>query len=58
MTDEILRCSYCVLGDHFRPMLESLDGWFLCPRCGHTANPGKPYFKCSCRKCEEMNRAA
>jgi len=58
MTNEIIRCPYCVLGDHFRPMLERLEGWFICTRCGHTANPGVTHYKCHCKKCQEMNRAA
>jgi hypothetical protein len=58
MTDEIMRCPYCALGGHHRPMLESLDGWFLCPKCGHSANPGMTDYRCHCKKCLEMNRAA
>jgi hypothetical protein len=54
MTDEILRCPYCVFGDHFRPMSEKLKGWFLCTTCGHTANPGMAHYRCHCKKCHEM----
>ena len=58
MADEIVRCPYCVLGDNFKQMLSRPAGWFLCKKCGHTVKPGDPDFKCSCRKCMEMNRAA
>ena len=55
---EIVRCPYCVLDDHFRPMLSKREGWFICSKCGHTAIPENPEFKCFCQKCGEMNRAA
>jgi hypothetical protein len=58
MDDHIVRCPYCVLGGDFEPMLPRPEGWFLCLECGHTAIPEKPDFKCSCRKCTELNRAA
>jgi hypothetical protein len=58
MVKQVLRCPYCVLGDDFRPMLRKLEGWFMCSKCGHTSNPRKRHYKCSCRKCEELNRAA
>jgi hypothetical protein len=58
MAEEIVRCPYCVLGNEFRPIFSRPGGWFICGKCGHTANPGKPYYTCSCQKCEELNRAA
>jgi hypothetical protein len=59
MTQEIVRCPYCVLGDHFRLMLQKKpEGWFICQKCGHTTMPEKPEFKCFCQKCGELNRAA
>ena len=58
MADPIVRCPYCVVGDHFVPMLPRSGGWFICLECRHTANPEKPEFKCSCQKCRELNRAA
>jgi hypothetical protein len=58
MDDQIVRCPYCVVGDHFVPMLPRAEGWFTCVECGHTANPAKPEFKCFCQKCGELNRAA
>ena len=58
MAEQIVRCPYCVLGDDFRPMLPRSGGWFVCPNCIHIAAPEKPEFKCSCKKCRELNRAA
>jgi hypothetical protein len=58
MSEPIVRCPYCVLDDHFRPMLGKLEGWFLCSKCGHTTNPGMTDYGCQCRKCQEINRAA
>ena len=59
MGEEIVRCCpYCVLGDHFRPMLSKPEGWFISSNCGHTAIPEKPEFRCFCRMCGELNRAA
>jgi ribosomal protein L37AE/L43A len=58
MPDEILRCPYCVLGYYFRPMLEKLEGRFICTKCGHSTIPRLAHFLCHCKKCQEMNRAA
>jgi hypothetical protein len=58
MADKGVRCPYCVVGDNFKWMLSRPEGWFLCPKCGHTVKPGDLQFKCSCRKCTEMKRAA
>jgi len=58
MVEEIVRCPYCVLENEFRPMLSRLEGWFICNKCGHSANPQKAYYKCSCRKREELHRVA
>ena len=52
MADPILRCPYCVLGDHFKPMLSRGGGLFVGNKCGHTAMPGKPEFKCFCQIAE------
>jgi hypothetical protein len=54
---EILRCPYCVLGDHFRPLLLRPE-WFVCEQCSHVVLPEDPDFRCSYRKCLELNRAA
>lgn len=58
MNEQVVRCPYCVLGDDFRLMLPKLEGWFICPKCGHTVMPGNPAYRCLCQKCEELNRAA
>jgi len=58
MVETILRCPYCRVGGDFRLMLPKPEGWFVCVKCGHTANPGRPDYKCPCQKCEEVNRAA
>jgi hypothetical protein len=58
MDEQIVRCAYCILDDHFRPMLQKAEGWFICSKCGHTTIPEKPEFKCFCLKCGELNRAA
>jgi hypothetical protein len=56
--EEIVRCPYCVSGDEFRPMLRQPEGWFVCKACGHMEMPRMSDFKCHCRKCREMHRAA
>jgi hypothetical protein len=58
MAEPIVRCPYCILSDHFRPMLKRLEDWFIYTKCGHTATPGLAYYRCQCKKCQEMNRAA
>jgi hypothetical protein len=58
MDEQVVRCPYCVVGDHFRPMLPRAEGWFVCLNCGHSANPGKTEFKCFCYKCGELNQVA
>jgi hypothetical protein len=58
MAEEIVRCPYCVLDDHALHMLRRPGGWFVCQKCGHTAIPDKPDFKCFCQRCGELNRAA
>src|SRR5262249_34606270 len=57
MSDQVVRCPYCVLDDQFRPMLRKPD-WFVCDKCGHVRLPGDPDFKCACQKCLELNRIA
>jgi hypothetical protein len=58
MAEQIVLCPYCVLGDQFMPMSRRLGGWLVCQKCGHTAIPDKPDFKCFCQKCGELKRAA
>jgi DNA-directed RNA polymerase subunit RPC12/RpoP len=57
MAEQIIRCPYCVLVDRFSPMLQR-PAWFICSKCGHTAIPDKPEFRCFCQKCGQLNRAA
>ena len=57
MTEQVVRCPYCLLADEFRPMLQR-PGWFICEQCGHALLPGDPDFKCACGRCMELNRAA
>jgi DNA-directed RNA polymerase subunit RPC12/RpoP len=58
MAEKVVRCPYCVLGDHFRPMLSRSQGWFICLKCGHTTNLEKPELKCFCQRCGALKRAA
>jgi len=58
MGDEIVRCPYCVLGDHFRPMVHRPGGWLICEKCLHMAMPEEPKFNCSCKKCRKLSRGA
>lgn len=57
MAEQIVRCPYCVLGDQFRSMLQR-PGWLICEQCGHVAIPEDPDFRCSCRNCPKVKRAA
>jgi hypothetical protein len=57
MAEQIVRCPYCILGNDFRPLQHRPD-WYVCEQCGHTVIPVDPEFKCSCRKCLELNRVA
>jgi len=58
ITEKIERCPYCLVGDEFRLMIQRSEGWFMCTKCGHTAMPDQAEFKCFCKKCGELNRAA
>ena len=49
--------AYCVLGDDFRLMVQR-PGWFICENCGHIVIPDDPGFRCSCRNCPKVRRAA
>ena len=54
MTQTVVRCPYCVLGLQFRPMVPHVDGRFVCDMCGHASASGSTTFKCSCRRCGEL----
>jgi hypothetical protein len=56
MVEKVVRCPYCVLGDNFREMV-AFNGRFSCRKCGHTAVPDVPGFKCTCLKCWELSFA-
>ena len=58
MSQEIIRCPYCVLGGEFRPMFRRTEKRFVCICCGHTATAGLSHSKCSCLRCREMTRIA
>jgi hypothetical protein len=58
MTEQIVRCPYCILGEECTPMLPRTGGWSLCLECGHTVMLDDSEFKCFCRKCGEARRAA
>jgi Zn finger protein HypA/HybF involved in hydrogenase expression len=58
VADQVVCCPYCALGNEFRPMIQQSRGWFICLSCGHTAMPEDPRFRCFCKKCGELNRAA
>jgi len=58
MSDEIVRCPYCVLGGEFRPMLRRSKNSFVCLECGHKAAPEQLRSNCTCSKCRKMNSLA
>jgi hypothetical protein len=57
MDEKVEHCPYCVLGDDFRLMVQR-PGWFICENCGHIVIPDDPGFRCSCRNCPKVRRAA
>jgi len=57
MSQEIIRCPYCVLDSEFRPMFRT-SKLFVCASCGHTVVPDDAYAKCPCPRCDRMNTAA
>jgi len=56
MSQEIVRCPYCVQGSEFQPMSRQSKETFGCVSCGHTSSPEDPYLRCSCSRCREMSR--
>jgi len=62
MSQETIRCPYCVLGSEFRPMVQSNlrnpNESFLCLNCGHAVTPDDPYSKCACSRCLELSQIA
>ena len=57
MAEQIVRCPYCMLGDQSGTMLQR-PAWFICEQCGHVVIPDDPDFKCCCRNCLKVKRAA
>jgi DNA-directed RNA polymerase subunit RPC12/RpoP len=58
MSEENIRCPYCVLGSEFRPMHRRSSEQFFCPSCGHEATLDHPYLKCACQRCRKMDQLA
>jgi hypothetical protein len=58
MTQEIVRCPYCVQDSEFRPMFPESNKLFVCAGCGHSVVPDDAYAKCPCPRCRRMNTAA
>ena len=54
MTERVLRCPYCVVGNEFMPMIALADGAFVCAKCGHLEIPGNEDLKCHCSRCVEF----
>ena len=50
-TEPAFQCPHCRVANEFRPMVEHMQGWFRCDRCGHNAMPLDPEFRCACSKC-------
>jgi hypothetical protein len=57
MDEKVHHCPYCVLDDDFVLMVQR-PGWFICENCGHIVIPDDPGFRCSCRNCPKVRRAA
>ena len=54
MTERVVRCPYCVVGNEFRPMIALADGASVCAKCGHLEIPGNEDLKCHCSRCVEL----
>ena len=57
MTERVLRCPYCVVGNEFMPMIALADGAFVCAKCGRLEIPGKDDLKCHCSRCYRVEVA-
>jgi hypothetical protein len=56
MSQEIIRCPYCVEGGEFQPMFAQSENIFACTKCSHTSSPEDPYLRCACSRCNEVSR--
>jgi redox-regulated HSP33 family molecular chaperone len=52
--DTKVHCSYCITAYGFRRMVPSTHGEYVCPLCGHLAEPRNPEFHCACARCRTM----
>jgi hypothetical protein len=58
ITEDSIRCLYCVEQEHFRLMTARARGsWYLCSRCSHIAMPTYPNFQCGCANCIDQSRS-
>ena len=55
MTENVMRCPYCVSGHEFRPMIAHVDGRFICNKCGHVGRPGDMDYRCNCPNCQKLS---
>jgi DNA-directed RNA polymerase subunit RPC12/RpoP len=53
MVTDHLRCPYCVVGNEFN-LMRSVNGQFLCGKCGHTIAFLQRDYSCGCGKCQAM----
>jgi rubrerythrin len=57
MSDDPIRCPYCIQDDNFRRMKPQPKGqWFACEMCGHIVMRDNADFQCRCRKCEQVSK--
>ena len=56
MSQEIVRCPYCVQGGEFQPMFRRSESAFACLKCGHTSSPDDSSLRCPCPRCREISR--
>ena len=55
-TAMVVRCLHCVADGEFIPMLAYKDGRFVCAWCAHTVRVDNPEYRCTCRRCLEMDK--
>ena len=58
MSQEIIRCPYCVQGSEFQPMFRRSENTYACLKCGHTSSPEDSSLRCPCPRCREVSRIA